>query len=136
MRLPLRKTVATLTLSAFAPIATMAQQPVQSSSRQSAVVAKVATLRAGDKISVVLTHAAERYGTFQSPLQDGFTFHDVDQNADVMFLYADVKKVKNGYGGYNSVTHKHTDHTKVYVWIGIATGVIVGVVVAAAAAKN
>ncbi len=113
-----------------------AQQPVQSSSRQSDVARKVATLRAGDKISVIFMHDAERYGTFQSSRQDEFTFRDVDQNADVTFSYTDVKKVKNGYGGYNSVTHKHTDHTKAYIGIGIATGLIVEVVVAAAAAKN
>jgi hypothetical protein len=100
------------------------------------VAAKVSTLKAGDKISVVFLHAAERYGTFQSSRQNDFTFHDVDQNVDVTFPYADVRKVKNGYGGYNSFTHTHTDHTKAYIGIGIATGLIVAVVVAAATAKN
>ncbi|MBB5061475.1 uncharacterized protein (DUF2249 family) [Granulicella aggregans] len=117
-------------------MATGAQQPVRPSSRQSAVIAKVSTLQAGDKISVVFMQAPERYGTFQSSRQDDFTFHDVDQDGDVTFPYADVKKVKSGYGGYNSLTHKHTDHTKAYIGIGIATGLIVAVIVAAAAAKN
>lgn len=65
-----------------------------------------------------------------------FTFHDVDQNTDVTASYADVKKVKNGYGGYNTLTQKHTDHTKAFVAIGIAAGLIIGIIVAAAAAKN
>jgi hypothetical protein len=99
-------------------------------------MAKVATLRAGDTISIVFLHAAERYGTFQSSRQDDFTFHDVDQNADVTFPYAEVKKVKGGFGGYNSLTHKHTDHTRAYIGVGIATGILVGVVAAAAAARN
>ncbi len=117
-------------------MASVAQQPGLSSPRRTAVAAKVATLHAGDKISVVLLHAAERYGTFGSARQDDFTFHDVDQNADVTFPYAEVKKVKDGYGGYNSLTHKHTDHTKAWIGVGIAAGLIVAIIVAAASAKN
>ena len=113
-----------------------AQAQAQSSPRRANVAAKVATLKAGDNISVVFMHSAERYGTFLSSQQDGFTFHDVDQNADVTSAYDDVKKVKAGYGGYNTATHSHTGHTKAYIGLGIATGLIVGIIVAAAAAKN
>ena len=136
MRLRLRKTVAALTLCAFSFTASRAQQPGQSPPGRATVAAKVSTLKAGDKISVVFMHAAECYGTFLSSQQEGFTFHDVDQNADVTFPYADIKKVKNGYGGYNFVTRKHTDRTKAYIVVGIAAGVIVGIIIAAAAAKN
>ena len=117
-------------------MASAGQQPIQPPPRQSTVAGKVSTLKTGDKITVVFLHSAERYGTYQSSRQDDFTFYDVDQNVDLTIQYAEVKKVKNGYGGYNSVSHTHTDHTKAYVGIGIATSVIVGVVIAVAAAKN
>jgi uncharacterized protein (DUF2249 family) len=117
-------------------MAAAAQQPVQPSQRATAVAAKVSTLKVGSKISVVLAHEPERYGTFQSSRKDDFTFYDVDRKTDVTFQYAEVKKVKEGYGGYNSFTQTHTDRTRAYVGIGIATGLIVGLIVAVASAKN
>ena len=136
MRLPLRKTVATLALCAFIPLATAGQQPSQSNPRAAIVAAKVATLRAGSRISILPLHKPERYGIFESSRPENFTFHDVDQKVDVTLTYAEVKKVKDGYGGYNSVSQKHTDRTRAYIAIGIVAGLIVGVIVAVAAAKN
>ena len=79
--------------------------------------------------------APEEFGTFLSSSDESFVFYDVDRKANVTLKYRDVKKIKDGYGGYNSVRGRHTDHTKaIVITLGVvgALGAIIG---AAAAAK-
>lgn len=59
----------------------------------------------------------------------------MDQKQDVTLKYDDVKKVKDGYGGYNSIQGKHTDRTKRLVIVLVVVGVLGAVIGAAAAAK-
>jgi hypothetical protein len=136
MHLAIRNALLIFTLCAFTATASEAQQPIQLSKQALSVKKKTARLTVGDKISVVLSHAGERYGTFKSSGQEDFTFYDVDQNSDVTLRYGEVKKVKDGYGGYNSVTHRHTDRTRGYIIAGVAAGVLVGLIAAVITAKN
>ena len=132
----MRRGLATFTLYAFTAMAAEAQQPIQLSKQAISVKQKVAGLTAGDKISVVQTHGGEEYGTFKSSAEDDFTFYDVDQKQDVILRYAQVKKVKDGYGGYNAAAHRHTDRTKAYIIVGVTAGVLIALIVAVAASKN
>jgi len=87
-------------------------------------------------ISVIPLHGPEEFGVFLSRDQEGFTFRDIDSKIDVTMKYSEVRKLKNGYGGYNSIKGRHTDRTKaIVVTVAVlgALGVLIG---AAAAAKN
>ena len=136
MLISMRKALAIFTLCAFSATAGEGQQTTQLSKQALSVKKKVAQLTMGDKISVVQTDANEQYGTFKSSAEQDFTFYDIDQKQDVTLPYAEVRKVKDGYGGYNLVTHRHTDRTKGYIVIGVVAGVLVALIVAVAAAKN
>jgi hypothetical protein len=121
---------------AFAlPLTGLAQQGPTLSKRAEGVKNKVIALAPNDRISVIPLQDQEEYGTLLSHDEDAFTFYDVDRKANVTLRYTDVRKVKSGYGGYSSVTRRHTDHTKAVVIALIVVGVLGGVIGAAAASK-
>ena len=99
------------------------------------VKAQVDKLATGDKLSVIPFHAAEEYGTLISKDPDSFTFYDVDTKATVQLRFENVKKVKAGYGGYNSMRGRHTDRTKSFVAGIFIMGGLIALVLAAASAK-
>ncbi len=103
-----------------------AQQTQPSSNAAAAVKRRVAQLSPGDKISVVRRDAPEAFGTYLAMSDDDFSFYDVDLKTDVHLKYESVRRVKNGYGGYNTVRHRHTDRTKGLV---ITAAIVVGVAV-------
>lgn len=113
-----------------------AQQAAPLPKKAAAVKRKADTLTPHAPISVIPIHAEEEYGNFVSSAAEAFTFYDVDRKTEVTFKYADVRKIKDGYGGYNSIRERHTDHTKaiiVVVAVIVAIGALIGAV---AAAKN
>lgn len=81
-------------------------------------------------------HAEEEYGDFVSSDQQGFTFYDVDRKAEVTLKYAEARKIKEGYGGYNSVQQRHTDRTKTLLIVLAVAGALGALIGAVAAAKN
>ncbi|WP_130418455.1 hypothetical protein [Edaphobacter modestus] len=87
-----------------------AQQPL--SKRATEVKEKVAKFKLNQNISVIPLQGHEEFGSFLSSTDDAFTFHDIDQKIDVTFKYEKVKKVKNGYGGYDPIHHRHVDRTE------------------------
>jgi hypothetical protein len=103
--------------------------------RALAVKHKIEALAPNAPISVVPLQAPEEYGTFVSRDDESFTFHDVDSKANVTMRYLDVRKVKDGYGGYNTATGRHTDHTKAVIVSLVVAGVLGGLIGAVAAAK-
>jgi len=107
-----------------------AQQAVTLSQRELAVKHKLEQLQPGAHISVVRLHAPEQFGNFVSSQQDVFTFYDVGQKKNVVLGYGEVKKIKDGYGGYNSIRHKHVDPTKRLVGVVVGAGVLFGLIVA------
>ena len=116
-------------------LVSVAQQAPVTSKTASAVKHKVEGLAPHAHITVIRTGAPEEFGEFISHDQDGFTFYDVDQKQSVTLRYDEVKKVKDGYGGYNSIRGRHTDRTKGLIVALALAGVLGALIGTAAAAK-
>lgn len=116
-------------------LTSVAQQAPATSKTATAVKQKVEGLTPQAHITVIRTGAREEFGDFISHSQDGFTFYDVDQKQDVTFRYDEVKKIKDGYGGYNSIQGRHTDRSKGLMIALVLVGVLGALIGAAAAAK-
>jgi len=104
-----------LTVSATAQQAPLAS--VALSKRAEKVKTAIGKLRPGDKLSVIPAAGPEEY----------------DTNADVAFRFEDVRKVRDGYGGYNSFAHKHVDRTRSRIAVACVLGglaVVLGVALA------
>lgn len=127
--------IALLLIPAIA-VAASAQQVAPLSKHDSAIKRKADALARGTSISVIPTQGDEQFGTFFSNDSQGFTFHDVDRNIDVTLRYADVRKLKQGYGGYNSVRGRHTDRTRGLIVTVVVLGGLGALIAAAATAKN
>lgn len=113
-----------------------AQQGGTNSKQATAVKHKVDTLAPNAPISVIPRHSREEYGNFVSRDADSFTFCDVDLKSEVTLKYVDVRKVKNGYGGYNTIQKRHTDRTQTAIVVIAVIGALGGLLAAAASAKN
>jgi hypothetical protein len=112
------------------------QQSPALSKHAETVKRKVGQLAPNAPISVIRVQGEERYGNFQSGDNLSFTFLDIDHHENITLRYEEVRKIKNGYGGVNSLQQKHTDHTKAIIITAVVLGVLGGVIAAAAAAKN
>lgn len=110
------------------------QAPVLSKSAET-IRRKVQKLVPHAPITVVLFHGKEAFGNFLANGTDSFTFHDVDRDTDVTVQYEDVRKLKNGYGGYG-LNGRHTDRTRNLIFAGVVLGVLGGLIAAAASASN
>lgn len=138
---PLRtQRVAVKCLAAFlistVTLTSNAQQPAPLSKKEAAIKRKADQLAPHAPISVVRIHSEEEYGDFVSSDQQGFTFYDVDRKAEVTLKYAEARKIKEGYGGYNSVQQRHTDRTKTLLIVLAVAGALGALIGAVAAAKN
>lgn len=121
---------------AFAFASTIrAQQVAPLSAKAAAVKQKADHLSPRAPISVVRLDADEEFGTFLSNDQEGFTFYDIDRRADVTLKYETVKKIKDGYGGYNYAVHRHVDRERNLVIAAVVLGGLAVLLVAAAAAR-
>lgn len=109
-----------------------AQQVSPLSMRAAEVKQKAGTLSPRAKISVIRVGADEEFGTFVSNDEEGFTFYDVDRKTEVKLKYGTVKKIKDGYGGYNSFVHRHVDRRKSWIAGTIVLGALAILIVAAA----
>jgi len=112
-----------------------AQQSSTLSAQAAAIKATVEKLTAQTKITVTPLNGHERFGKYLSSDQATFTFYDVDQKLDTTLRYEDAKKIKTGYGGHNSVTKRHTNHTHGIIAGVIVAGVLIALIVAAANLK-
>ena len=113
----------------------VAQQGAPLSKRQEVIKQKAHSLPVDARISVVPLHGHEVFGNYVRSDDNGMTVYDIDQKSDAVIAFSEVRKLKNGYGGYNSVQGKHTDHTKALVITLVVAGVLIGVIAAAAASK-
>jgi hypothetical protein len=123
-------------LIATVALTSSAQQVELLSKKAATVKRKADSLTPSDPISVVRIHAEEEYGNFLSSDQEGFTFYDVDRQVNVTLKYADVKKIKNGYGGYNALRQRHTDRTKALIAGAVVVGLLGTIIGVAACARN
>ncbi len=129
-------TVVSALLIVSIPLTTSAQQ-ASGLSKQAAGIKRVADkLSPGSRISVIPFQGAERFGEFISNNSESFTFHDVDDKTEVTLKYFEARKLKRGYGGYNSFSGKHTDRKRATIAVVVVLGVIGGVIAAAAMAKD
>lgn len=132
----LPKVLAALLISTLA-LTSSAQQVGSLSKKAASVKRKAEALTPHAPISVIRIHAEEEYGNFVSCGEESFTFYDVDSKTEVTLKYADVRKIKDGYGGYSSIRGRHTDRTKgVIVTIAVIGGVLGILIGAAATAKD
>lgn len=113
-----------------------AQQLPQLTKRAAAVKRKVESLSPDARISVIPLHGQEAYGRFVSSTPQDFTFLDVDRKMNATIGYEQVRKVKDGFGGYNPIRGRHTDRTKAVIALLVVAGLLGGVIAAAATAKN
>jgi hypothetical protein len=120
----------------FLAIMGSAQQVIPLSKKAAAVKRKVDTLSLNAPISVIPINGGEGFGNFVSRDAEKFTFYDVDRKVDVTFRYDNIRKIKDGYGGYNSVQRRHTDRTKVIIVVIAVAGALGALIGAAASAKN
>lgn len=125
-----------LVLMLVVPWTTCAQQAGVNPRQAAAVKRKIDTLAPNAPISVIPRRSREEYGNFVSKNADSFTFYDIDLKSEVTFKYVDVRKVKNGYGGCNSIQKRHTDRTKTVIIVIAVMGALGGLIAAAASAKN
>lgn len=116
-------------------VTSVSQQAPVTSKTATAVKRTVESLAPQAHITLIRTDAPEEFGDFISRGPDSFTFYDIDQKQNVMLRYDGVKKVKDGYGGYNSIQGRHTDRTKRLIVVLVVVGVLGAVIGAAAAAK-
>jgi hypothetical protein len=129
------RTVAALLILCLTATAS-GQQPPALSKHAETVKRKVGQLAPNAHISVITVQGEEQYGSFQSEDNLSFTFLDIDRHENVTLRYEEVQKIKNGYGGVNTLHQKHTDHTKAIIITVVVLGVLGGVIAAAATAKN
>ncbi len=109
-----------------------AQQPLILSKHAASIKAKIDSLHPGDQITVLIRHGPRIYATFTSESPNSFQCRGVDAAIIRNLTFEEVKNVKIGYGGYNSVQQRHTDHERNALIAGLAfTGLIVLVLVAA-----
>jgi hypothetical protein len=113
-----------------------AQQMPVLSRHASAVKRKVDQLSPNAPISVIKVQGSEQYGQFQSDDNQSFTFFDIDLRKNVTLSFEEVRKIKAGYAGKNSLHQRHTDRTKIIVITVITLGAIGGLIAAAASAKD
>jgi hypothetical protein len=112
----------------------IAQQSPSLSKKAEAVKHRIEDLAPHAPISVVPIHGDEAYGELLSHDPVSFTFRDIDLKADVTLKYEDVRKVKSGYGGYNSARGRHTDRQRALIVTAVvlvALGALIGAAVAA-----
>ena len=113
-----------------------AQQTTALPKRAEAVKRKAGSLVPHSPISVIPLQGDEEFGEFLSSGQEGFTFHDIDRKSDVTLKYTEVRKLKNGYGGYNSARRAHTDRTKAIIVAVVVLGGLGVLIGATATARN
>ena len=110
-----------------------AAQQAPLSPKAAAIRNQVQQLSPGAKISVIPLQGREEFGSYLSSGPEAFVFHDVDTKIDVTLRYEEVKRIRNGYGGYNSIAQHHTDRHRALIIGVVVIGAILGLAFAAAA---
>ena len=90
----------------------LAQQTLPASKQQARVMHKAQSLMPNSPIRVVQFHAEEEFGKFLSCDEQGITLFDVDRRKDVTIAFSEISKIRNGYGGYNSLFREDTPTTR------------------------
>jgi len=70
---------------------------------------KVRSLSAGAEVTLLMKGKPEYHGDLRELSERSFSLYEVDEKQTHTIQYEDVKKVRVGYGGYNSVAGRHLD---------------------------
>ena len=97
---------------------------------------KIQALAPGDKVTVLRKDKPPYHSDLRKVEDRSFSLYEVDEKQIVNVKYEEVKKVRHGYGGYNSISGRHVDplHNRIAV-IALA-GTLVAIVLAVALAKD
>jgi hypothetical protein len=98
--------------------------------------AAIRSLPPGQEVTILMKGRPSYHGELREASDCSFSLYEVDEKRTLPIGYEDVKKVRRGYGGYNSVSGRHVDplHSRI-VFIAVL-GALVAAVVAVALAKN
>jgi hypothetical protein len=76
------------------------------------------------------------HGDLREAGDSSFSLYEVDEKRTLTIEYEDVKNVRRGYGGYNSVSGRHVDPLHNRIVVIAVLGTLVAIVVAVALAKS
>ena len=109
------------------------QAAVPLSPRAQRIQSRIQALPAGARLTAILKDKTEYHGGLLSADDTGFILDEVDLKRQIAVHYEDVKKLRSGYGGLNTVSGRHVDpvRSKIVV-IAIAGTVAVVLLVALA----
>lgn len=86
----------------------------------------------GQELTVLMKRRLSYHGDLREARDDSFSLYEVDERQTLTIAYEDVKKIRRGYGGYNSISGRHVDplHNRIAA-IAVLGGLVVILVVAA-----
>jgi hypothetical protein len=96
----------------------------------------VRSLSPGEKVTILRKGKPSYHGSLVSAGDDSFLLYEVDERQTVTIPYEEVKKVRRGYGGYNSVSGRHVDPLRNRIAALAVLGALVAVVLAVALTKD
>ena len=97
---------------------------------------KIRALTPGAMLTLLMKGRPEYHGDLVLAGERSLSLYEVDEKQTVNVSYEDVKEVRRGYGGYNSVSSRHVDPVRNRIaFIAIGAG-LVAIVAAVAAAKD
>lgn len=96
----------------------------------------IRSLSPGAAVTILMKGRPSYHGDLVETSDRSFLLYEVDARRTLTVQYEDVKKIRRGYGGYNSISGRHVDplHRRIAV-IAIA-GALVAIVLAVALAKD
>ena len=87
---------------------------------------KVRSLSTGAEVTLLMKGKPEYHGDLRESSERSFSLYEVDEKQTLTIQYEDVKKVRLGYGGYNSVAGRHVDPARSRIAvIAVLAGLVV-----------
>lgn len=98
--------------------------------------AAIRALPPGREVTILMKGRPSYHGDLREAGDYSFLLYEVDEKRTRMVGYEDVKKVRRGYGGYNSVSGRHVDPLHSRIAVIAVLGTLVAIVMAVALAKS
>jgi len=90
----------------------------------------------GGKVTLIMKDRPAYHGDMVFAGDRSLSLYEVDEKRTVNVSYEDVKKVRRGYGGYNTISGRHVDPLRNRIAIIALGAALVAIVVAVAASKD
>lgn len=88
------------------------------------------------KLTILLKGKPSYHDDLREADDHSLLLYEVDEKRISIIGYEDVKKVRRGYGGYNSVTGQHVDPLHSRIAVIAVVGGLVAIMLAVALAKD